>query len=148
QEMLSVTLLRLVELILVLRRDNTSGVLDWDEFLAGTRTIGGGQTVYAALYFCEQLAPETVPPPVLAACRADAPARLRRVLADLTPATATPLGRRHSLRERFMWASGFGDHVRQLRWEFGLDGSGKPLRDVLYSCGTKLWALRRRQYGA
>src|SRR5262249_9492433 len=114
QEMLNMTLLRMVELALVLRRDGASGALDWDDFLAGARTIGGGRRVYAALYFCERLVPGTVPLAVLAACRADAPARLRRVLEDLTPATATPLGRRHSLRERFMWARGFGDHVRQL----------------------------------
>jgi hypothetical protein len=142
----NVTLLRLCEFAMVLRRDCASGDLRWDDFLAGARRIGGGHFVYPALYLCEQLAPGMIPTQVLATCRASAPAQLLRLLASHSPATVQPLGR-HSLRERLMWVDSLRGIVGQVRTELALDGR-KSLGRALYDGGTKLWALRRRRLTA
>jgi hypothetical protein len=147
QILLSATLQRVVELILVIRKDEASGALRWDEFLAGAEKIGGGRLVYPALAFCEQLAPGTVPAHVLEACRADAPRNLRQVVGNLSVGTAQPL-RRHSFRERFMWAGTWRERLQQVAGEFALDGRRQPLPATLRSVGTKLWALRRGRYTA
>ncbi|HEY4076030.1 MAG TPA: nucleotidyltransferase family protein [Rhizomicrobium sp.] len=142
----NVTLLRLCELILVLRQDCASGDLRWDDFLEGARTIGGGHFVYPALHLCEQLAPGTIPAEVLRACRAGAPVQLLSLLASHSPATVQPLGR-HSLRERFMWVDSLRGVAGQVRTELGLDGR-KSFGRALYDGGTKLWALGRRRLTA
>ena len=147
QILLSATLQRVVELILVIRKDEASGALRWDEFLAGAEKIGGGRLIYPALEFCEQLAPGTVPARVLEACRADAPRNLRQVVGSLSVGTAQPLGR-HSFRERFMWAGTWRERLQQVAGEFALDGRRQPLPATLRSVGTKLWALRRGRYTA
>ena len=147
QILLSATLQRVVELILVIRKDEATGTLDWDDFLAGAEKIGGGRLVYPALAFCEQLAPASVPAHVLDVCRADAPRNLRQVVGNLSVGTAQPLGR-HSFRERFMWAGNWRERLQQVAGEFALDGSRQPLTATLRSVGTKLWALRRGRYTA
>jgi hypothetical protein len=147
QILLSATLQRVVELILVIRQDEASRALDWDDFLAGAERIGGGRLIYPALKFCEQLAPGTVPKRVLDACRADAPRNLRQVVENLSVGAAQPLGR-HSFRERFMWAGTWREKLQQVAGEFALDGRRQPLPATLRSVGTKLWALRRGRYTA
>jgi hypothetical protein len=147
QALQNVTMVRIYELIQVIRRDRDLGLLDWDGFLAGARTIGGGRFAFPALYFCEQMAPGLVPSYVLAACRADTPDKLRQILAGLSLATVQPLAR-HSLRERFMWADGWRKHLDQLRSEFSLDGQGRTIGQMFYSYGTKLRAVCRRRMTA
>jgi hypothetical protein len=147
QILLSATLQRVVELILVIRKDEASGALDWDDFLAGAEKIGGGRLIYPALVFCEQLAPGTVPARILEACRADAPRNLRQVVGSLSVGAAQPLGR-HSFRERFMWAGTWRERLQQVAGELALDGRRQPLPTTLRSVGTKLWALRRGRYTA
>jgi hypothetical protein len=147
QILLNATLLRLVELTLVIRQDRPAGTLDWQEFLNGAAAIGGARFVFPALVLCEQLAPRTIPIDVLAAATADAPESLRDVMAGLTVAGAQPLDR-HSFSERFMWAANWHERLRQVVAELAFDGRGRPLEQVLYSTGTKLWALRQRRYSA
>lgn len=138
------TLLRICELILVVRKDIASGLLDWDSLLAGAEKIGGARYVYPALFFCEKLVPQTVPEKVLAHCRADAPETLRALLPTLDIAELQPLGR-HSLRERFLWAGTWGERLRQLAGELALDRQGRSLERTLQSLGNKLWGLSHRR---
>jgi hypothetical protein len=147
QTLLNATLLRLTELALVLRRDGATGMLDWGEFLEGAAAIGGARFVYPALVLCERLAPQTIPIEVLTAVRTDAPQNLRTVVESLSVADAQPLDR-HSVSERFMWASNWRERLRQLAAELAFDGRGRPFGQALYSTGTKLWALRQRRYSA
>jgi Uncharacterised nucleotidyltransferase len=146
QILLSATLLRVTELVLVIRTDEASGLFCWQEFLHGARTIGS-RFVYPALIFCEQLAPGTVPPDVLAACAEDAPGNLRDIMSRLTIDSAQPLGR-YSIRERFMWAGNWTERAKQIAGELAIDGRRQPLGRTLYSIGTKLWALRHGRYTA
>ncbi|MGN6820698.1 MAG: nucleotidyltransferase family protein [Sphingomonas sp.] len=101
----NLTLVRLVELVLVIRRDSASGRLSWLEFDAIAVACDALGYAYPALAFAEQLAPGTVPPGALAACARAAPRRVVEVVRRLTPATAQRLGRL-SLAEHFMWTRG------------------------------------------
>ncbi len=109
----NLTLLRQVELVLVIRRDLAAGRLDWDAFLdLGART-GALAFAYPALWFSEALAPGTVPGAVLDRAAVHAPAAVRRALTRLTPASAQRIDR-NSLSEHFMWAPGWRGRLRQL----------------------------------
>jgi hypothetical protein len=145
QTLLNATILRALELVLVIRRDSASGMLDWDDFERDAETIGGMRFVYPALVFVEQLAPCTIPARIMEAATLDASQNLRDVVASLTLATAQPLDR-HSMRERFMWAASWHEYLCQIASELSFDGRGRPLETAIYSIGTKLWALRRRRY--
>lgn len=145
QTLLNVTVLRILELTLVIRRDTVQGQFDWNEFLRATRLIGGARFVYPALAFTNQLAPETIPGDVMAHVADDAPGNLRRVVESLTIASAQPL-RRHSVSERFMWAGTAQRGLRQIASELFIDGQGRPRREIWYRLGSKLWALGRGRY--
>jgi hypothetical protein len=145
--LLNATLLRLAELTLVIRRDRAAGTLDWQEFMKGAAAIGGARFVFPALTLCEQLAPGTIPIDVLETATGDAPQNLRDVVARLTVAGAQPLDR-HSFSERFMWAANWRERLWQIAGEIAFDARGRPLKQSLYSTGTKLWALRQRRYSA
>ncbi len=145
QTLLNATVLRALELVLVIRRDCAFGTLDWGDFLHHGRIMGGLRFVYPALVFVEQLAPATIPASIMEAASLDARTNLRNVVARLTLATAQPLDR-HSLRERFMWAQSWQECLFQMASELSLDGRGMPLEAAAYSIGTKLWALRRGRY--
>ena len=143
QVLQSASLLRLVELVLVIRTDSDTGLLNWDEFLAKATSLGS-EFVYPALYFCEKLAPGTIPQSVLASCRNGASRKLRAVIETLPLASIQPLGR-HSFKERFMWASNWRGVRDQLFCELMFDGQGRSPSQILYSYGTKLFALSRRR---
>jgi hypothetical protein len=145
QTLLNATVSRALELVLVIRRDSAEGMLDWDEFINSANIIGGARFVYPALVFVEQLASGTIPASVMETATADASKKLRNVVARLDLGTAQPLDR-HSVRERFMWATGWRDYLFQIASELSLDGRGRTLEQAAYSIGTKLWALGRRRY--
>jgi hypothetical protein len=145
QTLLNMTVLRVLELALVIRRDSADGTFDWEEFRRGASLIGGARFVYPALVFTQRLAPETIPREVLAHAAADAPKTLRRVVERLTIASAQPL-RRHSVSERFMWASTGREGLRQIASELFVDGHGRPFGEALYRIGSKLWAAGRGRY--
>ena len=109
----NLTLLRLVELILVIRRDTESGRLSWLDFAALAAAADAFGYAYPALAFAEQLAPGTIPPEILAASARAAPRRALGVVRRLTPATAQRIGRL-SLAEHFMWTTGPRGWARQL----------------------------------
>ncbi len=109
----SLTLVRLVELALVARRDQASGDLDDADLAALLDEADAWRFVYPALALAERLAPGTVAKPVLERAHAAAPRAMRRVLGPMRPADAHR-PEALSLRERFMWCAGPGDHVRRL----------------------------------
>jgi hypothetical protein len=109
----NLTLLRQVELVLVIRADLAAGRLSWDGFVeVGART-GALSYAYPALALAEKLAPGVVPVEVLGQCAARAPKAVRRALERLTPATAQRIDR-NSVGEHFMWAEGWRGRLRLL----------------------------------
>ncbi len=109
----SLTLLRQVELVLVIRRDLAEARLSWDAFIATAMRCDALGFAYPALHLCEKLAPGTVPRAVLDRLAAAAPPRMLRIVNQLTPATAHRVVRT-SVGEHFMWARGWGGWLRQL----------------------------------
>lgn len=114
--MQNLTLLRLVELVLVIRKDLAEGRLSWDAFVEAGERAGALGYAYPALWLCEQLAPGLTPSNVLDRCAAEAPPAVRRHLGRLTPATAQRIDGA-SLSEHFMWTRGWGGRLRQLVWD-------------------------------
>ncbi|MDB5575142.1 MAG: hypothetical protein JWR80_318 [Bradyrhizobium sp.] len=110
------SLLRLAELAMVVRRDTAMGLLSWPAFLDMADRVGATGAVFPALHLCEELAPGTIPHPVLARVRRQTPIRVQRFVARLTPANAQRLVR-YSLTEKFMWATSRRAIVRQLATE-------------------------------
>ena len=109
----SLTLLRMVEIILVVRSDIDNGRLNWDEFLhlgAATNALGAA---YPALRMAEILAPRTIPATVLSISAEIASPRARMIVDKLEPSTAHRVDRA-SVAEHFMWVSGFSGWCRQL----------------------------------
>lgn len=109
----SLTLLRMIEIIFVVRNDIPSRRLNWDEFLhlgAVTNALGAA---YPALRMAEMLAPRTIPAAVLSICAEIAPPRARMIVDRLEPATAQRVDRA-SIAEHFMWVSGLSGWYRQL----------------------------------
>ena len=115
----NLTLLRLVELHLVIRQDMSSGRLSWSDFLAEGQRAGLLGFAYPALRLCEKLAPGTVPHFVLDQCADAAPAGVRHVASTLQPADAQRIGR-VSIAEHFMWSTNWRSHVRQLAYDISL----------------------------
>jgi hypothetical protein len=109
----SLTLLRMIELVLVVRHDVANGRLSWDEFLhlgALTNALGAA---FPALAMAEQLAPGTIPSHVLEICAELAPPRARALAGKLDPAIAHRVDRA-SITEHFMWVSGASGWARQI----------------------------------
>ena len=107
----SLTLLRMVEIIFVVRRDQAS--LFWEEFITLGAQIGALGAAYPALCMSEKLAPGTFPASVLAISRELAPARVRAVVESLEPANVQRIDRA-SIAEHFMWVRGASGWTRQL----------------------------------
>lgn len=138
----NLNLIRLVELVLVVRRDRENGALDWLAFLDAARAADALGMAFAALQLCERLAPGTVPAEVLAACAEAAPARLRMMVARLNPATAHRVARQ-SYAEKFVWQrSGIG-RARQLFAEM-IPASAVTPGEVARIYRTRAMKLLRR----
>jgi hypothetical protein len=136
----SLTLLRLVELALVIRQDMAVGRLAWPAFLdVGART-GALAYTYPALHLAEKLAPGLVPGEVLDRCAATVPAAVRDALQRLTPATAQRIDR-NSVGEHFMWTQGLQGRLRQLALDIQLRGRSWPELRRVYE--ERAWRLIR-----
>jgi hypothetical protein len=132
----SLTLLRIVEIVLVVRQDAPDGKLSWDEFLhvgALTNALGAA---YPALSMAEKLAPGTIPSHVLEISAELAPRRVRPVVDTLEPATVHRIDRA-SIAEHFMWAGGFGGWARQLASDLA------PKSDFWSIYEARTWRLLR-----
>jgi hypothetical protein len=106
-------LLRLVELILVVRREREHGKLDWAAVEMVLNRSGALRFAYPALALAEHLAPGTIETGILARARAASTRFGRAVVEQLTPGTPL-LQERVSLAERLMWASGPIQIMRRL----------------------------------
>ena len=138
----SLNLLRLVELVLVIRKDEASGALDWDQLLAAARTAEAGRFIYPAFELAGKLAPGTVPSPVLEALRRASTARVRRVVADLTPATAMRL-HAMSLRERYMWDASAGEVIASVARSFWPSAEGYSPKEIARIYAQRVWRIVR-----
>ncbi len=105
EELHQLQLIRIVELVEVLRTDTATGSLDWAALAERLEAVGGARFAFPAFELADQLVPGAVDPVLLDRLRAAAPPRMRRVLARIGPGTAQGLDG-VSLDERFMWASG------------------------------------------
>jgi hypothetical protein len=107
-ELYSSRLLRLVELVLLVRRDRELGVLDWGGVADLLDRSGATRFAHPAFALVERLAPGTIDGAVLARTRRAASLLARRVSDRVTP-TAPILEERVSIAQRMMWASGPAD---------------------------------------
>jgi hypothetical protein len=97
-------LLRVAELVLVVRRDQELRLFDWDAFEALLDESGADRFMYPALALVEQLAPGTVAPRILGRLRRASTRLARAVVQRLTP-TSPILEDKPILGERLMWAT-------------------------------------------
>jgi hypothetical protein len=125
----SLTLLRMVEIILAIRTDTENGRLSWDEFLEMAERTNGLGAAYPALAMCNMLAPGTIIEPVIRRSSQSAGSRARRIVSQLTPATAHRV-HRASIAEHFMWVSGAKGWARQLCADVAPRGSGHSMRSI------------------
>jgi hypothetical protein len=95
-------LMRLIDLVRVIRTDRAQDRLDWDELLAAFQRTGAARFTYPALAMAEDLAPGTIEPRVLAAAREASTWGVRHTVKRLVPAGGTM--ERTSLITMFMWA--------------------------------------------
>jgi len=112
--LVSLSLLRLTELIFVIRKLEERDGLSWTTFLELAALTGSPGSSYPALQMANMLAPGVVPEGVSEALRHMAPPTVKRVLASLTPATCQRI-LRCSLTERFMWTRSLRGWVREVR---------------------------------
>lgn len=140
----SLSLLRLVELQLVIAQDRAAGRLSWDRFVALGAEAGALGLAFPALSLCEALVPDTIPGWVLHACAAAAPARAQRVVARLTPATAQRV-ERSWISEHYMWVEGIGGWLRQLASD--LVPAVPTWRGMWAIYERRLWRLLRGRIG-
>jgi hypothetical protein len=128
----SIPLVRLVEVVLVARRDFAGRGELWralDELLHRTAT---GRFVFPALDLAERLAPGTVDPLVREHAAAAAPRRLRRLVRATTPASAQRL-HPYPAGQRFVWAASPREvlaSLPDLAWPHA-NGKLLPIRGLL-----------------
>jgi hypothetical protein len=137
----SLTMLRLVELALVIRKDFARPDA-WEALLDAAARAGATGSCYAGLRLCERLVPGTVPRDVMGRVRHAAPDKVRRVVDPLAPANAQRVTR-CSLSERFMWAPSPGRIVWQVLGEIFPPGSAS-IGKLLSTYRKRFWRLARR----
>jgi hypothetical protein len=112
-ELYSQRLVRLVELVLVVRRAAALGTLDWGAVESSLAERGSLRFAYPMLALAERLAPSTVDAALLARLSAATTARARAITRTLSP-TAPLLDQRFTLRGRLIWASDLRETIRRL----------------------------------
>jgi hypothetical protein len=149
----SLTLVRIVELVLMIRQDVATGALDWRAFRSLVQDQDAGRFVYPALTMVEKLAPGTIDHDVLGAIHASTNDRVRRVVGRLTVGGAQPL-EGIALDERFMWCTTPAEHLRRIALSLVLaPGEGwlkriaRVYRDRFYRLVRGRVSLRRSGNG-
>jgi len=138
----SLTMLRIVELALVVSADFADDLDGWRKFLDVAQRARALGCIYPALKLCEELVPGTVPEEVRKASRRESPSRVKRVIDSFTPANAQRVVR-CSLTERFMWAPSRSAVVRQVLSEVFPPGSSS-LPTLMGIYRTRLFRFVRR----
>jgi hypothetical protein len=139
QELHANRLLRLVEIVRVIRADRAAGRLDWDEFLSMTTRTGAARFTYPALALAEELAPGTVDGRVIAAGRRASTWAARHAVERLSPAGGSA-DSRGALRQ-LMWARGSVALLHWLLCAVWPGGLTRP-RDFLYGWRGRWRRLR------
>lgn len=129
----NLTLLRLVELVSVIRKDIADNRLDWREFLDAAERASATGLACPALYYAELLSPGTVPNFVLAKCEEAATPTVMKLLRRYTPATVQRL-ERYSMEEHFMWTRGRLGPARRVLSR--LAPAGRSPSELFYHYGT------------
>ena len=137
EELHRMQMLRLVELVLVARRDFTSPA-HWEALQRFARELGACRFLYPAMALAEALVPESMNAEALADFERDAPPRLRRAIARLRPATAFNL-ERLSVADRFIWTRGPVETVRRAAYLLFPDRS----RSLAAIYAERLWRVLR-----
>ncbi|HEY6362916.1 MAG TPA: nucleotidyltransferase family protein [Vicinamibacterales bacterium] len=139
QELHANRLLRLVEIVRVIRTNRASGGLDWDELLSMMKRTGTSRYAYPAFALAEELAPGTVDARVLAVCRGASTWAARHAVARLVPAGGSH-DRRGAARQ-LMWARGSVAVAHWLLCALWPGGFTRP-RDFLYGWRGRWRRLR------
>jgi len=155
----NLTLIRLIELALVLRRDMAAAGAGaqradrggsggagappaWRELADAAERAGALRFAYPAMALCERFLPGTVPGAVLDRFTTAATPAQRRVLAWLTPSTAQRLDGL-SLEERFMWASAPGERLRRLLHGAWPAPAGRSPSELWRIYAERAWRIAR-----
>jgi hypothetical protein len=137
------TLIRLVELSLMLRRDMRARD-DWQQLGALLHELRAERFALLAFALVDTLAPGTVDPHFLEQLYSASPARLRHAASTLQPVDAQRL-EGLSLSERFLWASGVREHARRLAVMIWPTGAGGPVSRLLRIYRDRIYRIARRQ---
>lgn len=140
-ELYSQRLLRLVELVLVVRRASAAGTLDWAAMESSLAERESSRFAYPMLALAERLAPGTVDGDVLTRLHGATTARARAVTSALSP-TAPILDRGFSLRGRLIWALGARATLRRL-WRMIAPLEGASRADQLRAYRHRTMRLLR-----
>lgn len=126
----NLTMIRLVELAILLRRD-AGRSFTWDELSALLHRHRSERFSYPAFELVERLAPGTVDAAFRERLARSATPAQRRVIDRVTPGTAQCL-ESLSLDERFMWAATPFEHFRRAARVLVPIGAGWSLRRLAY----------------
>jgi len=127
-------LLRLIELVLIARRDFGGHSERWEAFGDLVARTGSSRFVFPALDLAERLVPGSIAGSILGQIAGAAPRRLRRLVRRMAPATAQRLHPFPGLRERFVWVATVGEWLAALGWLVRLrdeGGAGSPVRAIV-----------------
>jgi hypothetical protein len=107
---------RLLELVLVARRDFGRDQAKWAALADLIARTGSGRFVFPAMDLAERFVPGTFDRAVLDQAARAAPRRLRHLLRGMTPASAQRLHPYPSTRERFVWLRSPREALTALWW--------------------------------
>ncbi len=111
-------LIRIVELVMVMRQDSANGTLDWVALAELLHRTGTSRFVYPAITLAEGLVPGTVDPDLLDAIVEQTPPRTRSIVEKVLGHGTFRLASR-SLEDKLMWARGPVDlacNLSELLW--------------------------------
>jgi hypothetical protein len=132
-------LLRLVEIVRLIRAELAAGGLEWDALLEVMRRTGTAAYVYPAFHLAEDLAPGTIDAKVLAVCARQSTWAARHTVSRLAPAGGSPDQR--GLIRQLMWTRGpvaLAERVLRAIWPASL----RRPRDVIPAWRVRLRRVR------
>ena len=140
-DLAAVRLVRLYELVVMIRADAAHGLLDWKSIGSLLEDTKTGRFVYPALALAEELAPGTIDPSLLARLALGASPRMQRALAAVLRAGTGPLDER-SFDVKLAWAAGPVELLMAVS-ELGLPS----LRVSLAATLAQRWSVARWRIG-
>jgi hypothetical protein len=139
QELAGSRLLRLIEMVNIIRTDTAAGRLDWEEALAMMRRTGVSRFTYPAFALVEQLAPGCVHSRALELARRESTWAARHTVARLSTAGGS-LDQRGVLRQ-WMWTRGPVAVGQRLLWSIW-PAAFTPSSDVMAGWRARMRRLR------